>query len=67
MFWDDAHLSNLLQGLCTGQDKLAAGVVFEGLRPQRVAVDIANDHDVFVAFSWRLVGAALFDHSTLSS
>ena len=28
---------------------LAAGVVLEGLRPQRVAVDIVNDHDVLVA------------------
>ncbi len=32
-----------------GQDKFAAGVVLGGLCPQRVAVDIMNDHDVFVA------------------
>ncbi len=49
MFWDDAHLSHLLQGLCTGQDKFAAGVVLEGLCQRRVAVDIVYDHDVFVA------------------
>ncbi len=49
MFWDNAHLSHLLQDLCTSQDKFATGVVLEGLRPQRVAVDIMNDHDVFVA------------------
>ncbi len=49
MFWDDAHLLHTLQGLCMGQDKFATGVVLEGLRPRRVAVDIVNDHDVFVA------------------
>ncbi len=49
VFWDDACLFHLLQGLCTGHDKFAAGVVLEGLGPQRVAVDIMNDHDVFVA------------------
>jgi hypothetical protein len=46
---DDARLLHLLQGSCTAQDKFAAGVVLEGLRPQRVAVNIINDHDVFVA------------------
>jgi hypothetical protein len=30
------------------KDKFAASVVLEGLCPQRVAVDIVNDHDVFV-------------------
>jgi hypothetical protein len=49
VFQDNAHLLHLLQGLCTGQDKFAAGVVLEGLHPQRVAVDIVNDHGVFVA------------------
>ena len=49
MFWDNAHLSHLLQGSCTGQDKFAACVVLEGLRPRRVAVNIVNDHDVLVA------------------
>ncbi len=49
MFWDDARLLHSLQGSCTGQDKFPAGVVLEGLHPQRVAVDIVNDHDVFVA------------------
>jgi hypothetical protein len=32
-----------------GQDKFAAGVVLEGLCPRQIAVDIMNDHDVFVA------------------
>ncbi len=36
-------------GPCTTKDEFAAGVVLEGLRPQRIAVDIVNDHDVFVA------------------
>jgi hypothetical protein len=49
VFWDNPHLSHLLQGLCTGQDKFAADVVLEGLRPQRVAVNIVNDHDLFLA------------------
>ena len=49
MFQDDAHLLHLLQGSCTVQNKFAAGVVLEGLHPQRVAVDTMNDHDVFVA------------------
>ncbi len=49
MCWDDAHLLHLLQGLCTGQDKFNAGVVLEGLHPLRVAVDIVNDLNVFVA------------------
>jgi hypothetical protein len=49
VFREDAHLLHLLQGSCTGQDKFAAGVVLKGLRPQQVAVDIMNDHDVFVA------------------
>ncbi len=49
MCWDDAHLLHLLQGLCTGQDKFNAGDVLEGLHPLRVAVDIVNDLDVFVA------------------
>jgi hypothetical protein len=40
---------HLLQGSCTGQDKFATGAVVEGLHPRRVAVDIMNDHDVFVA------------------
>jgi hypothetical protein len=31
------------------KDKFTASVVLEGLHPQRVAVDIKNDHDVFVA------------------
>ncbi len=49
MFRDNAYLSHFLQGLCTGQDKFAASVVLEGFCPQRVAVDIVNDPDVFVA------------------
>ncbi len=49
MFWDNACLLHLFQGSCTGQDKFATGVVLEGLRPQRVAVNIMNDHDVLVA------------------
>ncbi len=49
MFQNDAHLLHSLQGSCTGQDKFAAGVVLEGLHPQRAVVDIVNDHDVFVA------------------
>jgi hypothetical protein len=40
---------HLLQGSCTAQDKFAAGVVLEGLRQRRVAANIMNDHDVFVA------------------
>ncbi len=32
-----------------GQDKFTASVVLEGLLPQRVAVNIVNDNDVFVA------------------
>ncbi len=31
------------------QDEFAADIVLEGLRPKRVAVNIVNDHDVFVA------------------
>ncbi len=37
------------RGLFTGQDKFATGVVLEDLHPQRVAVHIVNDHDVFFA------------------
>jgi hypothetical protein len=66
VFWDNARLSNLLQGSCTAQDKFAAGVVLEGLCPQRVAVKIMNDHDVFFAKAgdlWetpRLIGVNCF-------
>ncbi len=49
MFQDNTRLLHLLQGLCTGQDKFTASVVLEGLLPQRVAVNIVNDNDVFVA------------------
>ncbi len=49
MFWDISCLSHLHQGSCLGQDKFAASVVLEGLCPQRVAVNIVNDHDVLVA------------------
>jgi hypothetical protein len=48
-FWDDAHLLHLLQGLCMGKVTFAASVVLEGLCPQRIAVNIMNDHDAFVA------------------
>ncbi len=37
------------RALSKDQDKFAAGALLEGLRPQRVAVNIMNDHDVFVA------------------
>jgi hypothetical protein len=49
VFQNNANLLHSLQGSCAGQDKFAASVVLEGLRPQRVVVDIVNDHDVFVA------------------
>ncbi len=49
MFRDNARLLHLLQGLCAAQDKFAASVILEGLCPRRVAVNIMNDHDVFVA------------------
>ncbi len=48
MFWDNACLSHLCQGLYSGQDKFATSVVLEGLYPLRVVVNIVNDHDVLV-------------------
>jgi hypothetical protein len=49
VFWDNARLLHLRHSLCSGQDKFAASVVLEGLRPQRVAVNTVSDHDVLVA------------------
>jgi hypothetical protein len=49
VLWNDAHLLHALKGPCTTEDRFATGVVPESLCPQRVAVNIMNYHDVFVA------------------
>ena len=49
MFGDNTCFLHAFQGSCLRKNKFAAGVVFEGLHPCRVAVHVVENHDIPVA------------------
>ncbi len=51
MFWVDALSSYSGEGPVAGKYEFTANLIFHWFCPQRVAVDVMEDHDILVAFA----------------